>query len=357
MMPNKSTDEIRIQLYRDPAYFELRAQQWDALLARSPTDSVFLSAAWFRSWLAAVQQTNLLVFEARINEEPCAGVALQQTSDTIEFAADGFVDYSDFLIDTGLDAPQRQRVFDRLFDAIKENVPAGFHLNLTRIPSKSPTIAAIANVPGAFMTQVACTPAPLMDMSLADKALRKKSLVRHERKLARTGNLECSTVCQADAVLPQLDEFFHQHIKRWNDTPYPSTFLDKERQAFYRELTKELSAAGWLRFATVSLDNELLACHFGFLRNGIFTWYKPTYDTDYAKLSPGEVLLKHLIEQAKTDHAETFDFTIGDEAFKLRFASSINHVVSLHVTFSPVQATIRRARLLAGRAKRKLRQP
>jgi CelD/BcsL family acetyltransferase involved in cellulose biosynthesis len=63
--------------------------------------------------------------------------------------------------------------------------------------------------------------------------------------------------------------------------------------------------------------------HFGFEFGDRLTWYKPAFDVEFAKHSPGEVLIKYLLEYALERKVGELDFTIGEEAFKYRFA---NHV-------------------------------
>ena len=65
----------------------------------------------------------------------------------------------------------------------------------------------------------------------------------------------------------------------------------------------------------------MIAFHFGFLYNKKFLWYKPSFDVRLAKHSPGEVLLKELLEYAYARGCEEFDFSIGEEPFKKRFAN------------------------------------
>ena len=55
-------------------------------------------------------------------------------------------------------------------------------------------------------------------------------------------------------------------------------------------------------------------------------WYKPSFAIDLARRSPGEVLLRQLILAAIEEGAKTFDFGLGDEAFKNRFATHVNKV-------------------------------
>ena len=63
--------------------------------------------------------------------------------------------------------------------------------------------------------------------------------------------------------------------------------------------------------------------------NRSFLWYKPTFDITLAKHSPGEVLLRQLLLRAIDEEADYFDFGLGDEAFKNRFASSTPTVTNI----------------------------
>jgi CelD/BcsL family acetyltransferase involved in cellulose biosynthesis len=47
---------------------------------------------------------------------------------------------------------------------------------------------------------------------------------------------------------------------------------------------------------------------------------------DLAKRSPGEVLLRQLILAAVDEGATTFDFGLGEEPFKARFANRVEQV-------------------------------
>ena len=89
---------------------------------------------------------------------------------------------------------------------------------------------------------------------------------------------------------------------------------------------------------------NLIAAHYGFHYQGTFTFYKPAYDPAYARITPGDVILKRLLEQARDESAALFDFTIGEESYKLGFATSVPEVISLHVTPSRLGAAVRQFR-------------
>jgi CelD/BcsL family acetyltransferase involved in cellulose biosynthesis len=105
-------------------------------------------------------------------------------------------------------------------------------------------------------------------------------------------------------------------------TDSPSLFQEPAQRMFYRRLSESLSASGWLRFTRLCWQGRPIAFHFGFQYRGSFLWYKPSFDILLARHSPGEVLIRQLLLLALDEDAHTFDFGLGNEAFKQRFATS-----------------------------------
>jgi CelD/BcsL family acetyltransferase involved in cellulose biosynthesis len=173
-------------------------------------------------------------------------------------------------------------------------------------------------------------PAPTLDLvaepEFAHAALRKKSLVRHENYLRRMGTLQVHHFQDGKDILPHLDEFFEQHVARWAVTPYASPFNHQIQRDFYQKLTRVAARAGWLRFTRVDWGGDPVAFHFGFCYRDNYLWYKPSFAIELARRSPGEVLLRQLLVAAMDEGASRFDFGLGDEAFKQRFATHTNNV-------------------------------
>jgi CelD/BcsL family acetyltransferase involved in cellulose biosynthesis len=239
-----------------------------------------------------------------------------------------------------------------------EATPGARGFLLRRIPDEGGTPARLESLgQGWWVTRLDSIEAPTMDMWAAQEALKKKSLKRHESVLSRAGDLETVRLNRAEEVLERLPLFFDQHIRRWQNTPSPSLFLVPRRQEFYRLLVRNLAESGSLRYTELRLDGRMVAAHLGAYYEGQFSWYKPTFEPTLAKLSPGEVLLKRLIEQAAEEGAREFDFTIGDEAFKKRFATRVRVVTDVHVTRSPFSAIkLRSSRACRCLARRVLRR-
>ena len=347
----------QIEVRCDAAFDDQLAVQWDHLLAHSSADSVFLTSGWLRAWHETFGQNRpLIIPQIRIDGDLVAAAAFHENNGAIEFAGTGPSDYSDVSISSEVEANVRTQLINKLLIEAKFAAQSCHHFRLGRIQPESELLRVMAD-PSFDLLATAVgdvIAAPYLDTSFVEERLRKKSLRRHEHGLERCGNVASATFAKAAEILPKLDEFFDQHVKRWQFSGEQSLFLQEHAREFYRRLTNRLDATGQIRFTTVRLDGRLVAAHFGFYHAKRFIWYKPTFEPDLAKLSPGEVLIKKLLELARDEGAQVFDFTIGNEPFKLRFASGVRELRYLHVTDSRAAAIARRSRAFVGRRVRAL---
>lgn len=305
---------------------------WNRLLAAGETDVVFLTWQWQRAWWETLGQGRLLLIAAERWGEVVAVAPFYAYGGMIYFIGTGDADYLDFIGDTG-DPP----VLDAMLEAARGQVNnfQGFEFEPVLKSSRTaPRLLAAAD-----RLNLSCREewgqtavAPALDLSGQPErgvaAVNKKSLLRHERALRRDGELEVLHLRDGKAILPHLDEFFEQHISRWASTPTPSFFSRPPVRAFYTRLTESADHTGWLRFTRLDWQGRAIAFHFGFCYRGSYLWYKPTFAVDLARRSPGEALLRQLMLAAIDEGAHTFDFGIGDEPFKLRFATTSNQIQS-----------------------------
>lgn len=303
---------------------------------------MFVTSGWLQAWTETLAAERSLRFvRVRLDGRLVGAAAFAAAGRGVRFAGEGPSDYADVLVDPELVDRDAAAVLDRVLHEALAGARGG-RIKLERIPGDSPTLARLAATTLHAVTRQRVE-APRMDMSQSGDVLRKKSLKRHENGLKRRGELTSATYRRSDEVLPRLDAFFDLHVRRWHDTDTPSQFLQESQRAFYRAATQRLQRLEAVRFTEIHLDERLVAAHFGFHWGGRFVWYKPCFDPELARLSPGEVLLKRLIELAVEEGAELFDFTIGGERFKQRFATEAPHVYGAEICRSRAGALMIRA--------------
>jgi len=352
VIPSAARHQVTVT--RSAAGFASLASEWDRLLACSATNSVFLRSGWLRAWLDTYAgDAEVLVPQVWRDGTLVAAAAFQVRHGIVEFVGKGRSDYLDILLDTVLDTAEADLATGALLDAARAAVKGFRCFIFQRIPVENGTMARLLRLtPRYFTLRRGVEVAPSMEMHAAPEALRKKSLRRHERGLQKLGPLHVETFTRAADILPRLDNFFEQHVRRRAGTDHPSLFLDNANREFYRKITQNLDGTGCLRYTELRLDGRLVASHLGFFDGARFTWYKPAFDPALAQHSPGEVLLKVLIERACADRAAEFDFTIGDEAFKSRFATRVRDIAQLHVTDSHARDWLLRAQMHCTKALR-----
>ncbi len=323
--------------------------EWDGLLAASNVDSIFLSSAWLRAWretLGADRQ--LLIAQIRQRGELIAAAAFQCLDGVVEFAGRGSSDYCGIVVPTRVDAATSKYLTWELLRAVAERAVGFvcFRLSGLVIEDSNQVDALHDSEKGFFVNEIDRIMAPYRVLSAADRTPSKKARQR-ERALRKSGPLVLETFRNADDILPQLDEFFEQHVRRWSNQETRSLFEDPQKRDFYRSVTRYLSASGTVRFTTARLDSRMIASHFGFRYRDRYLYYKPAFEPDFARLSPGIVLVEHLLRIAADENAGQFDFLIGDEQYKHRFATATRTVVQLHVTKSMWAAALRRGKAVA----------
>jgi CelD/BcsL family acetyltransferase involved in cellulose biosynthesis len=317
---------------------------WNDLLDRSPGHSVFQTFPWHVCWWRAFGGPHELLVILGYADSRLAGIApmmitrekgpMGREQRHVRFigSENHASDFCDFITDP--DVPEA-------LDALLENLCAGakafYRIDLSHFPGHSPNLARTLEYFKSRGLRASVgfpvdAPVRILGDRQADlKAANKSSLKRHTGFFRKSGDLRFHRCESEEEILACLERFFEQHRSRWAQTGSPSQFSVPAQRDFYRELVREVFPRGWLRFDMVLFNGTPLAFHFGFEYRRRFIWYKPTFDIRHASRSPGEVLIKFLLEDAIEKKLEEFDFTVGSEPFKYRFANrirSVNRVIA-----------------------------
>lgn len=352
---------IHLQVASSIDSLKLDEQAWNALAAGSPTNSIFQTYQWVSSWEKSYKGQHELLYLSVSDPSGVVGVAplMIMKGDLnkriIKFLGDGRADYCDFLL-----AGDRHTALERIFDGVNDAQDRWDVIELNSIPSESPTIAKVQDIcrrSGYYVLQRQLYSCPTLIIkeheAEAVKICNKASLRRRLNYFQRTGSLTFKTVVGRD-VLPYLNGFFEQHIGRWAGTSTPSLFLEGPNRAFYQELALAMSDKEWLALSLVEFNGRPLAMHLGFDYNGRFLWYKPSFDRVYARHSPGLVMLRYLIGYAIEHERGEFDFTIGDEPFKTRFANTVRTTTQFQIFRDPLSLALAWSRRMLGAVRRNL---
>jgi CelD/BcsL family acetyltransferase involved in cellulose biosynthesis len=300
---------------------------WNELLSRSHTNSINVTWQWQRNWWRFFGRGRLMLV---VIEEAGRPVCIAPL-----FADDGMVfnicpeDHLDLIGDAS------SEIVEAIVRCTMERVPGFQGLRMYFVPKDSPTADCLQQVAerlGLVCIKESSIPSPQLEIAarpdVAVACTCKKSLLRHENYFKREGRLTISHTSTAEDILPQLDNFFEQHIARRAATPIPSLFVDARQRDYYSSIAANIGPSGWLRFTRIEWNGRPIAFHFGASYAGRYLFGIPSFAIEFERRSPGEVLLRQLILAAIDEGAGIFDFGIGDEAYKYRFATREEQLIT-----------------------------
>ncbi|WP_161966096.1 GNAT family N-acetyltransferase [Steroidobacter cummioxidans] len=364
--PFASNACIDIELIERREQIPLTAREWNDLVAQNETNSIFQTYEWFDAWWQTFGAAHELFFMLLRREGRVIGFAAMMLRNVswrgrrLEFVGTGNADYQDFVLP--YDKPA---AIVSICKFLRTRASRWRSAWLSNVPRQSSTLAQLQNAGighGLYFVQEAHQRCPALrlesDRSGAEKLLKKYSLKRPLNWFSSRGEVRFRNVSALSEIQSLLPVFFEQHARRWHAVGRSSLFEMGSQRTFYLALAAALHSAGWLLFSVVEFNGQPIAFHFGFDYFGSIMWYKPSFEVKYAEHSPGLLLTRKIIEDGLQRSRHELDFTIGEEAFKDRFANVSRYNVTLSVYHSlpnAMRATgWRWVRRNLGRLRRKL---
>ncbi|MCF3642194.1 GNAT family N-acetyltransferase [Rhizobium sp. TRM95111] len=123
-----------------------------------------------------------------------------------------------------------------------------------------------------------------------------RELRRQWRKLDALGELTYNVARQPAEIRMRMEEFLLLEASGWKGRGRSAMINDRYRAAFAREAVTNLAETDGVRIHTLDLDGKAIASMVVFLSGGeAYTW-KTAYNEDFAKYSPGKLLVAELTE-------------------------------------------------------------
>jgi CelD/BcsL family acetyltransferase involved in cellulose biosynthesis len=203
-------------------------------------------------------------------------------------------------------------------------------LALDHVEVQTPWVDALARSTGARLRSLERRPdrLPMMDLSGYSSwddylASRSSSFRRDFRRAKIRAAKDRSVRLRRTEHLGQLpsdmDRFFHLHDLRLG-TQGGSSLGTERARSFHRRFAASCLERGWLRLWFLELDEQPVAAWYGWRLGARYSCYNSGFDPSWSRVGPGRLLLGGVIESALEEGAAEFDFLLGDEGYKLRFA-------------------------------------
>lgn len=176
------------------------------------------------------------------------------------------------------------------------------------------------------------TPRIALNGSFEDYLSRIDKKQRHEikrkmRRAAESGRVQFTVVDKDADIEPELETFFHLMIQ----DPGKAQFLHEVMRDQMSNSIRVAHDQGYLWLAFLEVDGVKAAASLNFDYKNKFWGYNSGVSREHMELSPGWVLMGHVIQWCCENGRSEFDFMRGDEDYKYRFGGVNRFVMRARV--------------------------
>lgn len=333
---------MKIEWFTDASVFEKLGTEWNELLARSVTDTVFLTREWQMTWWKNLGSGELRVITFRDDTGLLLGIAsmfVERGQDGLNhLSLVGCVDVSDYL-DVLVARGHEDAVYAALLDTLASmDFPAWDELHLCTLPEVSPSCTQLkgaAEVHGLRVELRKHDVAPVIDLPgtwddyLATLDKKQRHEVRRKLRRIEEAQGEWHTLDANDSLDTAILDFIGLHK---TSRPDKHLFMDSRMQNFFVEIARALNPHGWLQILFLQVEGKRAASLLNFVYHNDILVYNSGYDpVTYGALSPGIVLFARSIQDAIADKRRRYDFLRGNEEYKYRFGAHDTLILELHI--------------------------
>ena len=192
-------------------------------------------------------------------------------------------------------------------------------------------------------------------------AKRSPSTRRRDRtkrnRLAELGEIEFATPATPSGALEALSVLVAQKSAFFAQRGIPNIFTRPGYVDFYRDFASNPQCAGLVHVSELKVGPQIVAANFALTFGGRYYYVLSSYtDGELARLGPGAVHLHELMRYAIEHHFTMFDFTVGDERYKLDWCDGARPLYD-HMSVATWRgALIAAPALLLKKLKRKIKQ-
>jgi CelD/BcsL family acetyltransferase involved in cellulose biosynthesis len=334
---------MQYTLHRD--FLEIDAQAWNDLLKESVSDFPFMRHEYQCAWWGhrgggEWQNAQLVLVSARENER-IVGIAplfIVEYDGQRALMLNGSIEISDYL-DLIVRTDDHARFVAGLLDFLTSQLTDVWRgLDWYNLPDSSPTLAALkaeSAQRGWVHHQEVYRPTPRIalkgdfDEYLAGLEKKQRHEIRRKMRRAQEGGRSVRWfVSDLQDIEAEIDAF----VTLMEHDQNKSNFLSEPMRAQMRAIIHAAHAGGWLWLAFLEVDGQRAAAALNFDYNNKLWGYNAGVDRAYMDLSPGWVLLGHMLQWCCENGRAEFDFMRGDEEYKYRFGAVDRHVIRVKIT-------------------------
>lgn len=325
-------------LHKD--FSEFSAGTWNNLVEESIADTPFSRYEYLSKWWETLgggewNSAELVLISASENDR-LVGVAplfITEYDGQPALMLVGSIEISDYL-DLIVRANDLPRFLSGLLDFLAASSAGHWSaIDWYNVPDSSPTLAALKEEAGKRGWEhheeiYRPTPRIALNGSFEEYLARLDKKQRHEirrkmRRAAESGRVRFYVVDKDAAIESELESFFQLMIQ----DPNKALFLKDDMRDQMSSTIRAAHEGGYLWLGILEIDGDKVAASLNFDYKNKLWGYNSGVSRAHMELSPGWVLLAHVIQWCCEHGRDEFDFMRGDEEYKYRFGGVNKYVI------------------------------
>jgi CelD/BcsL family acetyltransferase involved in cellulose biosynthesis len=312
---------------------ELNAEEWNTLLGVSITDVPFLRWEYLTTWWETrgggewPESSELAVITAR-KEERLVGIApfflVNKQEGEEGLLLLGSVEISDYL-DIIVRPMDLQPFISGLLDFLIASTISWKVLEFDNLLETSPSIPVLrteAELRGLEIKIEQTYHAPSIPLTgdfetyLAGIDKKQRHEIRRKmRRAEEVGTIDWYIVEDEASLDAEMEAF----LALMAVDPEKAVFLTEAMREQMHRSARAAFKAGWLQLAFLTVNGEKICGYFNLDYQNRILVYNSGTERRFLELSPGWVLLGHMLKWANDNQRIEFDFMRGTEDYKYRF--------------------------------------
>ncbi|OHB88416.1 MAG: hypothetical protein A3D13_02990 [Planctomycetes bacterium RIFCSPHIGHO2_02_FULL_40_12] len=323
-------------------------KDWDALLKKSKSDTVFLTWEWMYTWWECFKENKQLFILAVYGEnEEMVGIAPLcmdkkkiggiPVLNYIKFLGTMPIssDHLDFIIYQGREREVLGTIVNYLF---KENI---WDLCLlSNIPASSLTGKLLkeimGNRPSQYEISQVCPYIPLPtrieDFHSSLSGNMRNTIKRKRRSLHKKYNgFELVIWENPDEINDAMERLFELHEKRWRVVKHKGNFIKNDVRKFHKKIAGLFLHSDMLRLYFLRVQGKDVATLYTFKYNDKLFYYQGGWDPEFSEDRVGNILTNLVIEEAINKGYSEYDFLRGTESYKTQLTDKMREDIDIFI--------------------------
>lgn len=338
---------MRIEWVSDPRAIAELTPAWNALLPRAITNTPFQRMEFLSTWWSALgggewSAADLYLAVGYDASDEIQGIAplflARSNEERAVLRLLGSVEVADYL-DLIVSAQELPGFCTALLDVLSRDPPMTWDvLQLDNLLDSSPSLKVLERGALDAGMQVAIErlqPSPYIplpaswDGYLDDLAAKQRRELK--RKLRRAEAYPSEVRVRFFERGQDLDREVDRFLALMAHDPAKDAFLTPAMRAYFHELARVADDAGFLQLVFLEVGGEAVFGYFNFDYADKLWIYNSGINPAYFGLSPGWVLMGHLVRWAIEQGRHEVDFLRGDELYKYRLGGVERFVMRLTI--------------------------